>query len=174
MQFKRGWNVALLFLSAFLVSCTQNSQNASEGLLKLWNSILWIGGLGFLGSSYNPMEGFMRVMLVILVFSLLYFGAGFVFNQPAQRNSRIAVSLIIAIISVVFISGNVLAAIGAAYGTAVAFILLGSLIGGGFWLTTLTQNHWIRLVILILLLIILNAIHQHAGNLLAIGPMTIN
>ena len=163
-------------MSSFLAACTSTAGSASSGIT-IWNKILWFGTLGFLGySAEGPMVGFMRIAVFILVFALLFEGSRFL--NFMSRNGRIVIALILAIISVVFIPGNVLAGIGAAYGTLVALVLLGSVILGMGWAymqipTTSLGYRLIRIAVLLVLLFILISVKQPASGLLSLGPQTV-
>ena len=169
MNLKKSGIGVLAALSSFLAACTSTAGASPTGL-DIWKSVLWFGTLGFLGySADGAMVGFMRIAVFILVFALLYEGSRFL--GFLGRNSRIAIALILSLISVIFIPGNVLAGIGAAYGTLVAFILLGSVVLGMGWLyfsipTTGAGYRLIRVAVLLVLLFILISVKQHATGLL--------
>ena len=172
MIFKKGMrNGFLLLLSMFLVSCQQVGISGSE----IWNKIIWFGSLGFLGATGNPMEGFMRILVITLVFAIFYELGGLVQLSPSIRTT---VSLILAIMSGVFIPGTVLAGIGAAYGTLVALFLIGAPVVGGLYaiyrIPNTTRFHiFLRIVIILILLTILISVKIHALDLVNIGPQTI-
>ena len=176
MNLKKSGIGVLAGLTSLLVACTSTSTPVSG--IDIWNKVLWFGTLGFLGYSVEgPMVGFMRIAVFILVFALMFEGSRFL--GFLGRNSRIVITLILSLISVIFIPGNVLAGIGAAYGTLVAFILLGSVIVGIGALyinipTTSLGYRLLRLAVLVVLLFILISVKQHASGLLALVPMTIN
>jgi hypothetical protein len=176
MNLKKSGIGVLAALSSFLAACTSTAGPTSAS--DIWNNILFIGSLGFLTNSITdgPMVGFMRIAIFILVFTLLYEGSRFL--DFLGRNSRIVIALILSLISVIFIPGNILAGIGAAYGTLVAFVLLGSVILGIGWAymsipATSLGYRLIRIAILVILLLILISVKQHASGLLSLGPQTI-
>ncbi|NQV90846.1 hypothetical protein HQ489_00050 [Candidatus Woesearchaeota archaeon] len=176
MDLKKSGIGVLAALTGFLTACTNTAQPFSG--IGLWNKVLWFGTLGFLGySAEGPMVGFMRIAVFILVFTLFFEGSRFL--GFLGRNSRIVIALILSLISVIFIPGNVLAGIGAAYGTLVALVLLGSVILGMGWgymsiPTTSIGYRLLRVALLLVLLFILISVKQHASGLLALGPMTVN
>ena len=172
MIFKKGMrNGLLLLLSMFLVSCQQAGISGES----IYNKIIWFGSLGFLGATGNPMEGFMRILVITLVFAIFYELGGLIQLTPSIR---ITVSLILAIMSGIFIPGTVLAGIGAAYGTLVALFLIGLPVIGGLYAIyripgTTRFYIFLRIVIILILLTILISVKVHALDLINIGPQTI-
>lgn len=164
-------NGFLLLLSMFLVSCQQAGISGSA----IFNKILWFGSLGFLGATGNPMDGFMRILVIILVFGIFYELAGLL---QLTSSIRTTISLILAIMSGVFIPTSVLAGIGAAYGTLVALFLIGLPVVGGLYAIyripgTTRFYIFLRIVIILILLAILISVKVHALDLVNIGPQTI-
>lgn len=167
MSWKKSWKngkvlVSLLVLSFFLLACTD--QSGSITIKPIWDKIITVGQLHFLGSSDNALIGFMRILVAILVFALLFEGGRLL---PLGRNAVIAVAAILAIMSAVFIPGNILAGIGGAYATVVAFVLIGiPIAGGGYALIAIpgTSRGWIalRIAVILLLLWILISVKTHA------------
>ncbi len=159
--------VFLLLIGMFVVSC-----EASEGSLSvkgIWDKVTYVGSLkfieGFTGD--NALVGFMRILVAILVFALLFEGSRVV---GLSRNISLVVCGILAIMSAMFIPGAVLAGIGAAYGTLVSLILIGVPVAGGLYAVFRipTDENWqivVRIVILLILLWILMAVSKHAATL---------
>ena len=173
MMFQKGVrNGFLLLVSLFLVSCQEAGISGSE----IFNKILWFGSLGFLGASGNPMDGFMRILVVVLVFAIFYELGGLVSLSPSIRTT---ISLILAIMSGVFIPTAVLAGIGAAYGTIVALFLIGLPVVGGLYAIyripgTTRFYIFLRIVVILILLAVLISVKVHALDLVNIGPQTIS
>ncbi|HLD39829.1 MAG TPA: hypothetical protein VJB13_01685 [Candidatus Nanoarchaeia archaeon] len=137
------WNkvgvIGVLVIFLFLVSCAP-SPGPSKGV---WDTILNIGSLEFLCRGGITASGcdfvgglisLMRVLIGIVIFALLYMGASAVPGLSNNRNIAITVSLILAIISVIFIPSEVLVGIGAAYSLLFSVILIGAPIVGGLLL----------------------------------------
>ncbi|MDO8656396.1 MAG: hypothetical protein Q7K45_04100 [Nanoarchaeota archaeon] len=155
----------------FLVSCQQAGISGSD----IWNKIIWFGSLGFLGATGNPMEGFMRILVITLVFAIFYELGGLL---PVTPSIRMTISLILALMSGIFIPATVLAGIGAAYGTLVALFLIGAPVVGGLYAIYRIPNTtrfyiFLRIVIILILLTILISVKIHALDLVNIGPQTI-
>lgn len=166
MNWKRAGVISLvLLLSILVVSCTTEP---GPSFKDIWNKLLWFGSLGFLGENEFGLVGFMRILLVVLVFALLYEGsrvAGF------SQNTGIVVSAILAIISVIFIPNAVLAGIGAAYATIVSIVFIGVPVVGGLLVFRMIPGNtrgeiFIRIIILLILLMILISVKSHATDLL--------
>jgi len=120
----------LLFISLFVVSCT-TGPTGSISLKSIFDKIISIGKLDFLGmTGESAISGFMRIMIFILVFTVLYEASRFL---GASDGTRVTISLIISIISCIFIPKTVLIAIGTSYGLIVSLFLIGSVIVGGFF-----------------------------------------
>jgi len=128
MQIKRVAQY-LIFFSLLLLTACQTSQAQVPTLKDIWEGILEIGTLGFIGSADN-LVGFMRIMVFILVFAVLY-EASRLTRFPT--NIRAVISIVISIISSVVMPAGVLAGIAAAYGTVVASVLIGVPVLGGFY-----------------------------------------
>lgn len=172
---KSGVGAFLLSLAAFLASCTPTG--AFPSLMDIWLKILWFATLGWLGYyQEGPMVGFMRILVVILVFAILYELAtltGFL-----SRNIAITIALILALMSGIFIPGSVFAGIGAAYATIVSLFLIGVPVLGGLYAfmripTTSRVYRFFRIVILLVLLMVLIAVKSHASDLLAVGSASV-
>lgn len=158
--------LSLVVLSLLLVACTDRAGNIT--LKPVWDKIIEAGQLKFLGSSDNALVGFMRVLVAILVFALLFEASRL---SGLSRNIGITVSIILAVMSAIFIPGNILAGIGGAYATVVAFMLLGVPVIGGFyalWRIPSTNRMWIalKIVVILLLLWILISIKTHASTII--------
>lgn len=172
------WNkvgvISILVLSLLLASCAPEP-GPTQGA---WDTILEIGSLGFLCDSTwfglgpcdyeHDLVALMRVLLGILVFALLYMGTASVPGLKENRNISITVSIILAVIAVIFIPPSILRGIGSAYGTLVAVILLGAPILGIFLLyrTLDDQSVGVKIGLLVVLLLILSAIKNFSGGLI--------
>ncbi|MEK6951038.1 MAG: hypothetical protein AABX13_04925 [Nanoarchaeota archaeon] len=164
MSWKKGRVlISLLVLSFFLLACTDAS--GSITVKPIWDKILNVASLQFLGvTEGNALIAFMRLLVAILVFAVL-FELGRL--TPLGRNTAIVVAAILAIMSAIFIPGNLLAGIGGAYATVVAFVLLGIPVLGGFYALmaipgTSRGMIALRLAVILLLLWILISIKTHA------------
>jgi len=155
---------SLLLLGVLLVSCSQSAGQVSGK--DIWDTIIKLGSLEYFGlTGTNAVVSFMRVLVAILIFAILFEVSGLL---NFARNVRIALAVILSVISSIFIPAEVLAGIGAAYATLISFVLIGTpLIAGlvAYFNIPHTTRGWIaiRMVILLLLLWILLAVKHHAS-----------
>ncbi|MEK6900647.1 MAG: hypothetical protein AABX05_05975 [Nanoarchaeota archaeon] len=152
---------SLSLLSLTLTACSGQPPTLSG----IFDKILWFGSLGFIGNNPDALVGFMRILLAILVFALLFEG-----GKVTGMNPRTVgiVAAIIAIISAIFIPDTVLVAIGAAYGTIVALVLIGVPVLGGLYAIWRIPGDTrpqilFKILILFLLLVILISINEQFG-----------
>lgn len=161
------WNkvgvVSLLVISLLLAS----SASALDPSDSVWDTILQIGSLGFLQGN---LAAFMRILVGILVFALLYMGARAVPGLRENKNVAIAVSVILAIMSVIFIPDTLLLAIGTAYATITLILLILLFLAPLILLFIIVpgdsrRNHLIRVILLIALYLLLTGLKNTAGGL---------
>ena len=162
MEVKRVIRSLALMPLLFLTAC-QSSSTGFPSFTDIWGRILGIASLGFLNTAANA-EAFMRLMVFILVFAVFYEASRLTQFQP---NIRAVISLVLAIISAVFMPAGVLAGIGITYGTITAFVLIGVPVLAGLYAIYAipSTNRWLigmKIAIIILLLIILRAVRFHA------------
>ena len=168
--------VLLLLASLFLVSCAEGEEISLKGI---FDSIVSLGRLDFIFGDAsvmggNSLVGFMRVMVVILVFAVLYAGLSLVPGIGQNRNITITISLILSIISVIFIPAEVMARIGTAYGTLASLLLIGVPVaaGGAALYFIPSTNRWLiagKMVIIILMIWLLRVIVHHAQQVVGVA-----
>lgn len=162
MELKQVFRSLALMPLLFLTAC-QSSTTTFPTFTDIWQRILEIGSLGFINTPNNA-EAFMRIMVFILVFAILYEASRF---TGFQTNIRAIITIIFAIISSIFMPAGVLAGIGIAYGTVVAFFLIGIPVLGGLYAIYAipSNNRWqigIKVAIITVLLAILIQVRNHA------------
>ncbi len=167
---KRGLVLVFLLLISFLiVSCAEDTSNSdSFDFQDVVDKVIWVGQLNFLGDDGESFIGFIRILVAILVFAIIFELLNFI--EILGKNTAIVIAAIIAIISAMFIPGEILASIGAAYGAVVAFVLIGiPVLGGGYALYRIPSEHkWqilLKMAIIALLIWILMAVKTHARSL---------
>ena len=169
MRWTKVGVISLLLVSLLLASCAP-APGPDESV---WGTILKIGSLGFLksGDYGNNIVAFVRVLLGILIFALLYMGTSAVPGLREQRNIAITVSIILAIIVVIFIPPAILVGIGSAYSTLFAVVILGAPIVALFLLyRTLNESSIVlKLGLLIIMLITLIAVKTTSEGYLSEG-----
>ncbi len=120
----RGWIFGLVTLLIMpLVHASLSSQISS-----LWDTFLYIGGLGFLNlPGTNDLILFLRLAIGLLVFTILFALGVLAGSNQAQflnRQHAAVIAGVITVITMVFIPSSVLIAISASFGTLVSLILL--------------------------------------------------
>ncbi len=114
------------------------------------------------GVSVNPIEGFTRFLLLILLFALLYKGAELL---KLGNNVAIVIALVVSLLTVIFIPGTILLAAAASYGTLFSLAVLSLPILAGMALYFALKDHpWIRFVVMLLLLLVVNEGQKHIGS----------
>lgn len=167
---KRGLIILFLLLVSILaVSCSTSKEETSltKLLEDVFAKVVYIGKLGFLGEkgeAGSNLIGFMRILVAVLVFTILFELGRLVLPN---RNITIVIAGVISIISAIFIPGSILIGIGAAYGTIVALVMIGiPVLGGGYAIYRIpsTSRGYIvlKLSILVILLWILFAVRDYA------------
>lgn len=170
---KRGYLYLLMFLGLFLAACT-SSDGEEFDLASIWDEFVYIFSLGPLLESTDALGAFMRAIVGILVFALL-FEAGNRLGFLARRTAMV-VAGVLAIMTAIFLPNAILAGIGSAYAIAFAAILILTPVVGGLWvifgsvggnpiIPHTRFGHGLRIVILAVLLWILIAVKDHALNL---------
>jgi len=112
-----------------------------------------IGALEFLFGSGADSQfiGFMRIMLAILAFSILYMGLSLI--PGMNRNTAVVVGIILSIISAVFTPASVLMAMGVTYGSLMSFIVIFGPLIGVLIILFVTPTPWWGAIIKILVLL---------------------
>ncbi|MBI2661881.1 hypothetical protein HYX11_00285 [Candidatus Woesearchaeota archaeon] len=109
-------------------------------------------------SSGDPLEGFIRMLLVVLLFTVFFWAA----SLALPKGVSVVIALVISLISAIFIPGTVLVAIASSYGAVVSIAMLAIPVGGlilGFFL--LKNHHWIRVVLAAITLWVALQINGH-------------
>ncbi len=127
--------IILLLLSSFVLAVEHTSSTSTEdGSLSfkgVIDGVLGIGQLNFLfggDSPDNQFIGFVRILLGVLVFTLIYLGLSMI---PAfSRGVAIAIGIVLTVLVSIFIPATVLLAWGTTYATFFAFVVVfGPMIG---------------------------------------------
>lgn len=111
------------------------------------------------GAIVDPLEGVVRFLVLVLLFTLFYKGAELL---KLGRNISIVVSLVISLISVIFIPGSIIIAAATSYGVLVSALLLGvpvAILFVGYWI--FKESHWVRFALMTLMAMILGQMKTH-------------
>ena len=106
-----------VFVSATLLTTIQDG----------WTNVLKISSLSFLtnttGGALGDLEGLLRLVVGILVFTILYAGSVTIADFT-NKNIRIALSAVLSILSVILMPGTILVAIAGSFSGFFGFIFL--------------------------------------------------
>ncbi|MBI4151883.1 hypothetical protein HY496_02840 [Candidatus Woesearchaeota archaeon] len=139
----------LITLSSFAFASshgTPASGGSSFDIGEFVSKIISVGQLTFLGSPDNQFVGFVRILMAVLVFSLIYLGLSMI--PGMSRNIGITIAILLSILVSIFFPASILLAWGTAYASLFAFfIIFGPVIGlGAVLITTPTPNRGAALV----------------------------
>ncbi len=160
---KKMWLISGLMLASIPAAF---ALGPLELLGNVWNKILSIGNLNFIGVS--GMAAFTRILIWILTFTLFFAvitalgGRGEGGKAPFsffKRSQAMVVSAVLATISAIFLPIQAILAVGAGWATAVGLILIGAPVAGFAYLLWLipgkgNETKFTVLVKLILTLIL--------------------
>lgn len=177
---KKWWLLAGLLSIPFALA------DINSTFMGIWNKVLSIGNLSFLGvSDGGAVVAFTRILIGILAFTL-FFGVITVFGGKGggksalsffNKNQAMIVSAVLAVMTSVFLPAEVLLAVGSGWATAMAFVLIGGpIVGIGYMLFNLTKwvNNgvetrgiiFLKIMLCLLLFWVLSAMRYHAARLL--------
>jgi hypothetical protein len=94
-----------------------------------------------------------RFLIWLLLFAVVYFGAGFVFKD--NKNITIAVALVISLMGALMVPTTIVVNIFQSYGLIAGLLIWIIPVAAGFWLTHTVKNRWLKVLIYIFMLIIL-------------------
>ncbi len=140
----------------------------SVKITQIWQTILGIGSLQFLfgNNAEGQLCGFLRIVMFILVFTLLYLGLSLI--PGLTRGVAVTIGVILSIVSVIFMPCSIFLAWGTAYATLIAFVVVfgPALAGGAFLLLTPTPNRkiaFLKLMVVLILMWLVAVIGTWAG-----------
>ena len=177
---KKGIILMIFILSLLMISSVVAQQGMGDTLGGLWESILSIGSLEFIlgGSADNQLFGFIRIAIGIIIFAILYMALGAVNNATGgntiPKNIAITISIVMAIITSVFIPASVLATFGSTYAVIFSLILIGGPMAAVGWMVfgTPTPSRGVaalKLFGILLLWWLVSEISHWAGELASAG-----
>lgn len=105
------------------------------------DTIIEIGTLKFIFGGYadNKLVGFLRIVIGILIFTLIYLGLS-VWGDKIPKKIAITISILLSIMTSIFIPASVLISIAVTYGIIFSFIFYGALIVPGILLVFKTPT----------------------------------
>ena len=157
-------SIIVPFATAAVPGPVETFTKVGEWILKIFN-FEWVKSRGD-----DALGAFMRICIFILVYILLYLVSGLIPIFTGHSRARIVVAIIIGLISVIFITVDVLIAIGEVYSTlssAAMFIIALGGVGYMYWRTwALPGRLWValRFAVLFLMWILLSIITTAVGG----------
>jgi hypothetical protein len=145
----------LLILSMILISGCSDTKTAPKesSFDKILSNVVTLkflsedGGIGVLEKPIDQVEGFIRFLLLIAIFALFFRGGQSLGMNPG---TSIVLSVVISLISIIFIPTSLLVAAATGYGTLVSFFMIGLPIAIAFFAYYMfRENHWIRFALLV-------------------------
>lgn len=116
-----------LALTLFLLTLFSAGSALAEptGIGGVFSKILDIGRLEFLfgAGADNQLIGFIRIVIGILVFAILYMGLSMIPNM--NKSIAITIGILLAIITAIFFPKEILLMFGETYATIFALIIIG-------------------------------------------------
>ena len=137
--------MSMLFSTSGLAQVVGGGASGATTAATMFTKIVtfgWLVDLGISTASVDPIEGFTRFLLFLLLCLLLFKGAKAV---GMGDGISIAITLVFSLLTTIFIPGTVLLAAATSYGTVFSVIMLGiplALIIGSYFL--LKEYHFIR------------------------------
>lgn len=187
---KLKW-IMVLMLSAILLSSFVTAKSdpklsgasGSDGGLfdsvgGAFDKILDFASLSFIFGSDNPegkFFGFVRILIAILIFSIIYLGISAIPGMGGSRNIAIVIALVLAIMTSIFIPKTVLASFGATYAILFSLIIIGGPVIGITALLIITPTpRWyialVKLVAVVILYILVEEVSRHAQLIVNARP----
>ena len=129
------------------------------GWFKYVITFAWLQDIGFITHAVDPLEGFIRFLLLITFFLVLFKGAQLL---KLGTGSAVAIALVFSLIGMIFVPGTIILAAAASYGTIFSLIILGLpvllCVGMYFFL----RDHvWMRTIVVGMLWLILSQMWRH-------------
>ena len=137
----------VLLMTPFMALANSHSDEGSpfDGVGDIFGSILDIGRLDFLYDDDlvdlnpdNKFVGFVRILMAIMVFALIYLGLSMIPHM--SRNISIVIASCLTVLTAVFFPAEVLMAFGETYAVIFALIIIGGPIMGILALCFLTPT----------------------------------
>ncbi len=146
---KKHFLIVFLVLSVFLAGCGTGSSGEPPVPQKIFQNIITLQFLhnwGILEQPIDPIEGFTRFLLLILVFAVLFKLAELL---KLGRNIAIVIALVVSFMTAIFIPGTVLLTIGTSYGTLFSLLFLALPIAGGIAAYFFLKDYaWLRVIVI--------------------------
>lgn len=154
--------LSLLVLLLVISGCGTTASGASSTPQKIFAKIITLEFLqdwGITKAPIDPIEGFTRFLVLIVLFALLFKLAELL---KLGKNTAIVIALAVSLITTIFIPGTVLLAAATSYGTIFSMLLLAvPIVLGLFGYFALKEYPWIRVVIMGMLWYVLSQMWRY-------------
>jgi hypothetical protein len=154
--------MSMLLSSSGLAAPLSGTSGTSTQAATVFTKIVtfgWLTDLGITTATVDPIEGFTRFLLFLVLCLLLFKGAKAV---GMGDGISIAITIVFSLLTTIFIPGTILLAAATSYGTVFSVIMLGiplGLIVGSYFL--LKEYHFIRAGLAALLWFVTNEMQAH-------------
>lgn len=157
-----GLVLLILFISGCSSATSGGSSTAPIDLFKNVITLKFLSDWGITSTTIDPIEGFTRFLILIVLFAILFKGAELL---KLGNNVAIVIALVFSLLTTIFIPGTILLAAATSYGTIFSLVLLGLPIGLGFaGYFFLKEYPWIRFGLMGLLWFLLLEMSKHIGD----------
>jgi len=158
-----------LILSVLLISGCSSAANANDdNAFTKVITMQYLVDVGLLQSPISALEGFIRILLFITLFSII-FTVGKLVLAPGPS---VAVAAVISLMSTVFIPSSILVFASASYALIVSLILILIPVGITVFLYFEVKKGWLRFLLLGLLLFLVWQMHSYISNLVGQGAIS--
>ena len=163
-----------LLSTVWLFLVTIYSQFVAAGLLgDIASNIVtfkWLADVGISSGALHPLDGFIRLLLAIVIFALFYKGAS---QLNLGDNIAMVLAFIISAITTIFVPSAVLVASATAMGTLFSVVIAILPFALLAWLYFMFNDHpWIRVVILAVQAVVLHVSIPHiTGKTISGAPV---
>ncbi len=154
----------LLMVTSLFAMLPSASAVTAQQVIQSIITLDFLNAVGILpaGVTVNPIEGFTRFLLLILLFALLYKGTELL---KLGNSVSVVIALVVSLLTVIFIPGTILLAAAASYGTLFSLTILSLPVLAGLALYFVLKDHpWIRAVVMLLLLLTVNEVQKYVGS----------
>jgi hypothetical protein len=162
-----GVMIGLVLLMVFIAGCSSATSGGSSGttptdVFKNVITLKFLQDWGILTTSIDPIEGFTRFLILIVLFAVLFKGAELL---KLGKNVAIVIAIVFSLLTAIFIPGTILLAAAASYGTIFSMVLLGIPIAAGFAGYFFLKDYpWMRVGLMGLLWLLLSEMSKHIGG----------
>jgi len=170
---KKGYILLMFLILGVVMSQAVFAAPFGETVSSVFEKVIGVGTLNFLGSSDSQVIGFIRILLAILIFTIFFALSG-AMSDYISKNIGITISVILALISAIAIPSGVIAAILTTYGTIMSFVILGAAVVPLAWFiifhpTETRAMAALKLAMLGFVMWLIGQVNIHLSSLTGVG-----